>query len=1262
VNMADSDQGWSGEDETRQLGEPVGQGSSSSRRPKLQIFTGMATTRPKASGPWHGEAETRVRADASTAADPAAPATPAPATHTTGRTTRIGALLSVDGRRGPLSGAVWPDYELGDLLGQGGMGAVYRARQISVDRLVALKVLPAHLAGDADLRRRFEIEARASSTLASPHIVQVYHAGIHDNQLYFAMELVPGQSLAELAKAKRAAGTRFALTETLGYVAQLAEALRVAGAAGVVHRDIKPGNCMIDAQGQLKLADFGNAKILDEDGGTLTGTAMGTPSYLSPEQARGEEIDPRADLYSLGIMLYELATGRLPYIGRSPDALIYQHAYTEPPLPRSLNKDISGDLQAVILKLIQKAPEARYPDAKALLTDLGRITGGMAPEVAVFVGRKLGTGADAALARIGGWRRRAWIAAAAVMVSTAALGGGWWWWDARKVSLDEAARLRGGLAVLDRQEPVPTGAGDALAHLARLAGDGDADVLRWRTDLARVQQLQDGLQRFAALAEPGHAEQQETVTVLAAYERETGGGDGLARQVRQRLDETTAEREALRRQLAELDGADVVPAARATALAGPLARHRRLTPKGDADAARWGEALRRADATVAELRAGLAPLDRVPPSPTALGAVAGRLDRLRLLAGSEDADVLRWQRIVEAARSRQGALQTSLARLADGPLPGAELVAATAADLAAWRALAEPSDPELARWHARLSAAGQNRARLGAELEAVCAEPIAADRLDAVGREVDEYRRLAGTGDAAGRLWVSAVAAARDRLEGQRAVLTQLEQGRELSVEEQRLARAALDGLRAAGALDQAVDERWRQRLMRDESQLTLLAGNLAVLEQPVDPPAQAADWLRRYERLAGADDAKARQWRLRLDRIGALRSRLAPLDQQLPVPSTAAADAESLQALVGASDPRLTVWRGKLACCAAMSVALAALDRQAQPAADAAAQLTAYEREVGREAPDARRWRARVERIAALELRLSGLRERLLPDPAAVGAIAGLAELVGETSAVLAARRRLAELTGPPRPAWAEADGIDERGRWAEALLRGQRVRLRWIPPATVRLGSPPDEPGRDSDETPVQVELTRGFWLADGETTQAQWSAWMGGTPSWFPGVDRPVERVSWSDAVACCTRLGEAVGAPLRLPSEAEWEHACRAGTASAYASGTLERAAVYARPADTGTDVVSRRQPNALGLMDMHGNVWEWCADAYAPYPGQPATDHRVDSGAKRVVRGGSWKDAPERLRSANRQGLDPAVQSACVGFRIAIAQEPWEGIR
>ena len=1224
--------GWSGDDETRQLGEPPGTGSSGTRKPRLQIFTGMATTlRSKPGEPWQGDAETRPRSGSTTAADPAAQPTPLPATAGSGRTTRITALLSADGRRGPLSGAMWPDYELGDLLGQGGMGAVYRARQISVDRLVALKVLPAHLAGDADLRRRFEIEARASSTLACPHIVQVHHAGIHDGQLFFAMELVTGQSLSELMRARRSAGTRFALAESLGYVAQLAEALRVAGAAGVVHRDIKPANCMLDAQGQLKLADFGIAKILGEDGGTLTGMAMGTPSYLSPEQARGEEIDQRADLYSLGIMLYELATGRLPYVGGSPDALIYQHAFTEPPLPRSLNKDISADLQAVILKLIQKDPAARYADARELLTDLGRITGGMAPEVAVFVGRKLGTGADAALARIGGWRRRALWAAAAIVASAAALGGGWWWYDVRKT---EDAQLRKALSALDRPVEIPGGAAEQLQRLARLAGERDPDVARWRADLARVSALQS---RLGELTAADRLDLASAETVLHELQREIGDGSEI-RQGRERLKAAQLDLAALRRELARLDAVDVATAAEATTLATRLERYRRLAPDGDGDGTRWAAALERSRSVIAGLRQRLAALDGERVAPAALADLGNDHARLHQLAGAEDGDVARWRRRLDEATARTAAWRTNLARLDGEALPGADAIATTAVDLAAWADAAGEDDADLRRWRGVIEASAVRRRQLSGTIAPLVDATIPAARLPTLAEEVGEFRRLAGLDDADGRRWAEAVSASRDRLAAWQQELTALDGKKTLSRADQRLAAAALDGLRGVGALDEAVAERWRQRLARDAASIDALARDLAVLDGVAAPPAGIERTLEEYVALAG-NDPRAQVWRERLGAIAALRGRLAALSRQQPPPARAAADLDDLARRIGAGDPQVVVWRGKLARIDSLVRDLAALDRVQLPRPDARSLLDAYQREVGPDAPDLRRWRERLARIEALVDRLAGLEDRLLPDPGAAEACASLAAMIG-VAQVEPQRRRLGELAGPPRPAWAVDAGADVHGRWVDADLGAARLRLRWIPSGTVRVGSPADEPDREADEAPVALTITRGFWLADRECTQAHWRALLSGEPALHRGDDLPVERVSWDQAGAWCAALAARLGTAARLPSEAEWEHAARGGAGpvawvgpqGAVGADALPRLAVYDTDAP---QPVARRLPNPLGLFDLHGNVWEWCQDGYAPYPVRPSDDH-IGQGRQRVIRGGSWGDGPAVLRLANRQ--------------------------
>jgi hypothetical protein len=1244
--MSGDSAGWSGDNETRKL--QTGDGSSGTRPGTRHVFTGMATTHKPAPSPaWAGDGATRPASGSTTAADPQAQPTPVPRT---GRTTRITALLSPGGRRGPLSGAVWPDYELGDLLGQGGMGAVYRARQISVDRVVALKVLPAHLANDADLRRRFEIEARASSTLASPHIVQVYGAGVHDGQLYFAMEFVAGQSLAELAKARRADNAWFALTETLGYVVQVVEALRVAGAAGVVHRDIKPANCMVAADGTVKLADFGIAKILGEDGGTLTGTAMGTPSYLSPEQARGDDIDPRSDLYSLGIMLYELATGRLPYVGGSPDALIYQHSFTEPPLPKSINKDISADLQAVILKLIQKDPAARYPDAKALLSDLGRITGGMAPEIAVFVGRKLGTGADAALARIGGWRRRALWAAAAIVASSAALGGGWWWWDARK---SEIAALRAELAPLDEPKMVPPGAEQALERLARLSGPADPYVVRWREDLARTSGMERELQRLEKTERP---DLQAAELTLIAYEKETGSANPLVQQWRERVAAMRLDLAGLRGELAQLDAVDTATAAQEAALTPRLERYLRLAPEGDGDGQRWGAALERSRATIAALRTGLAVLDQAP-RPADLPTLAIDLARLEALAGAEDADGRRWRSRFDEAQRRVAAWRANFARLDDPDLPDAVAVAGTAVDLAAWAKLAGEDDPELRRWNGAIRAAADRRQQLATRLGGIGDGILAAARLDGLAEEITAYRRLAGIDDADGQRWAAVVAATRTRIATWRAQLDGLDaRSTTLSREDQRLARAALEGLRACDALTSEVEARWVARLSSDEARIAVLASGLAVLDRVGSPPVATAAWLTEYERLVGADDAQAAAWRARLDRIEALRGRLGVLDQQRPLPDGATADLGALADLVGSSDAQIVTWRGKLERCAALVRALSALDRVQPPFPEAAERLGEYRREVGDDAPEVRRWAGRLQRIAALQTRLDGLDRRLLPDPGATAACTELTGLIG-APATAGLRLRLAEIAGPARPSWAADGGEDGYGRWIATDLGGPRLRLRWIPCGTVRLGSPADEAGRDTDEDAATVTLTRGFWQAERECSQAEWHALMATTPALHRGDALPVERVSWEQAQAFCVALGARLGDPVRLPSEAEWEHAARAGTAAATRIGpqgalgadALDRVAVFA---STAPIVGGQRLPNPLGLFDLHGNVWEWCQDGYAAYPVRTATDH-VGSGPLKVIRGGSWGDGPQQLRLANRQRVDPAMRSPYLGFRVVV---------
>jgi predicted Ser/Thr protein kinase len=306
-----------------------------------------------------------------------------------------------------LTGQVWGDFQVGTLLGRGGMGAVYRGRQRSLDRDVAIKVLPPHLSDNEGFRNRFQLEAKAVAQLDSPHIIKVYGAGEANGHHYFAMEYVEGQDLSQavrrLGKPTRA--------QALDWVLQAARGLQAAGELGIVHRDIKPANMMLTRKGVVKLMDFGLVRSTkDNHGLTMTGTVMGTVSYFSPEQGRGERCDVRTDLYALGVVLYEFLTGRLPFTGEDPTSIIYQHIHVAPTPPREIDPEIPEEQQSVCLKCLQKRVEDRYETAAELVADLERLIRGEKPAIsAAELGRlRHGTtwyvpGREAGRSRLAPW-------------------------------------------------------------------------------------------------------------------------------------------------------------------------------------------------------------------------------------------------------------------------------------------------------------------------------------------------------------------------------------------------------------------------------------------------------------------------------------------------------------------------------------------------------------------------------------------------------------------------------------------------------------------------------------------------------------------------------------------------------------------------------------------------------------------------------------------------------------------------------------------
>ncbi len=273
-------------------------------------------------------------------------------------------------------------YRLEGTIGAGGMAEVHRGTDTVLGRPVAIKVLAPQFARDAAFVERFRREARAAARLNHPNVVNVYDTGSDDGTHYIVMEYVDGRTLAD----RLASGGALPTAAALELAGAVCRALSAAHRQGIVHRDIKPGNVMVTPEGQVKVMDFGIARLADgAETVAQTAAVLGTASYLSPEQARGEPVDERSDIYSLGVVLYEMLTGRPPFTGDSAVAVAYKHVQEAPEPPSRWNPDIPPALDAVVLRCLAKDPANRYPSAEQLRRDLERVGRGEPVEAATLL-------------------------------------------------------------------------------------------------------------------------------------------------------------------------------------------------------------------------------------------------------------------------------------------------------------------------------------------------------------------------------------------------------------------------------------------------------------------------------------------------------------------------------------------------------------------------------------------------------------------------------------------------------------------------------------------------------------------------------------------------------------------------------------------------------------------------------------------------------------------------------------------------------------
>ncbi|MFC7218061.1 protein kinase [Streptomyces polyrhachis] len=301
-------------------------------------------------------------------------------------------------------------YQLISLLGSGGMASVHLAHDTYLDRRVAVKTLHTELGREDSFRQRFRREAQAVARLSHPHVVSVFDTG--EDRLggadgpampYIVMEYVEGRPLRDVLDADTARYGAMPADMALRITADVLAALEASHEMGLVHRDIKPGNVMLDQRGQVKVMDFGIARAVQSGVTSMTQTGMvvGTPQYLSPEQALGRGVDARSDLYSVGIMLFELLTGRLPFDADSPLAVAYAHVQEQPPAPSDFNRAVPPVLDALVARALAKNPDERFPSAAAMHAEVRRVGGmtppGAMPAVVAGPHRPAGAGVGAAV-------------------------------------------------------------------------------------------------------------------------------------------------------------------------------------------------------------------------------------------------------------------------------------------------------------------------------------------------------------------------------------------------------------------------------------------------------------------------------------------------------------------------------------------------------------------------------------------------------------------------------------------------------------------------------------------------------------------------------------------------------------------------------------------------------------------------------------------------------------------------------------------------
>ncbi|MGE0707278.1 MAG: protein kinase [Planctomycetota bacterium] len=1142
-------------------------------------------------------------------------------------------------RAGPASAQLSPGslyagkYELLDEIARGGMGVVYRARQVDLNRTVALKVMLAGAYAGEDDRRRFLLEAEASARLKHPNIVPVFDIGEVDGNLYFTMDYVEG---APLSKRKQALD-RPAL---LRVMTQVCAGVAYAHQRGIIHRDLKPGNVMMNAQDEPLIMDFGLAKqteLTDEEGRpdsrTREGQVMGTPHYMPPEQAEGliSEIDVRSDVWALGVMLYELWCGQLPFTGKSFSELMLKIFERDPTPPRQLDPTIDRDLEAIILKALEKQKERRYEGAAALQRDLEQLAAGL----------PISARRATPLYRLSKWVKRnrvGVLVGAAFLVVVSGLGGfgaHQYREGVRQRELVERERVdavrRDYAAALGAAEVAHTRLAAAAAvhsgEVAALLGGGGewrgrvapaaAAVARGEALRRELEEAGRGLARFADAPElqPGMGPGAGTGRADAAE---------VARELRQERERQVALERSSRELEALLEGlADRVARLReAQALLEEITR-----PGGRAAALAAAEA-RAVDALRAAPSSGGSGTDAAQ-GPT-LGRAQGRAwQDLAAALAHFDQHGMR-----EAAGGVASVASASAFDLAERALSDAVVgVLARAGGDSPERAAAEGAMRTQQQRRMAVDRARQDvaRQRLAAELEADAAGLLAALRASRSQRDLEARDQLR-----AARLVQALVSRGLEAAgEGAGPLRGRLQ---ELRFDANRVYAEVLLDLRAWQIFRAELDNKESFRRGRERPEGGREPDDLAALEALYARALGQEEGLR--QRLRGAS---AGLEGLSFDDLGLRVAALAELERDargypelLQRTVVALAEARRLRAARALSDANEALVRARHETDA---VPLPERPRQLQRLGElwraARGLIEARGEALGAERPP--KLRACAEGLFALERDAALALERQDPREAA--------------EHLAAARKALAELGQPSDPAGAQPQEPED-----EELTRLARrlEQASGTPEGMVLIKGPLDVTlgGGPGDRNPAREVKVQPFYLALHEVTNRDYAAFLKergeevaaprGWPSREPAPgteDLPVTGITFAEAQAYAAARG------MRLPWDREWEYAVRAAPEGLRGgdrvfpwAGAWREDALADRLRPPGSSELDKSQQ---GVLDLAGNVSEWVVFA-APKDGPRA-----------CARGASYLYPLARIAAAGHRLMPPeGYQGPQLGLRLA----------